>query len=170
MGSNVMKLWSGIVFLLGLLMIAFGCTKVQVEYVPRQVARPQDQPVSTVSMVEQRLMDQYRRWRGTPYRSGGMSRRGVDCSGFVVITYRDLFGRQLPRTTEEQEEVAREIADRRRQPGDLVFFKTGLFARHVGIWLGDWRFLHASSTDGVTLSQIDSGYWQEHYWKTARVQ
>lgn len=71
------------------------------------------------------LNDQLQSWRGTPYRYGGMSRRGVDCSGFVVVTMRDKFDLQLPRDTREQSKIGTRIDKDELLPGDLVFFKTG---------------------------------------------
>ena len=158
------------IFCILLVVILSSCSKTTVQYIPggktTRVWKPDTAGVTT----EEKLIAQYKNWKGTPYRNGGTSRRGVDCSGFVRITYRDLFGRDLPRTVEEQEDMVGEISASRRLPGDLVFFKTGLFSRHVGIWMGDGQFLHASSTRGVTISRLDSGYWEEHYWKSGRVQ
>ncbi len=69
------------------------------------------------------LNDQLSNWRGTPYRYGGMSRGGVDCSGFVLMTFRDKFDLQLPRETRKQAEIGTEIDKDELLPGDLVFFK-----------------------------------------------
>lgn len=71
------------------------------------------------------LNDQLQNWRGTPYRYGGMSRSGVDCSGFVLMTMRDQFDLQLPRDTRTQSKIGTEIDKDELLPGDLVFFKTG---------------------------------------------
>ncbi|EYI82512.1 NlpC (ORF-17) [Salmonella enterica subsp. enterica serovar Heidelberg str. CVM24388] len=69
------------------------------------------------------LNDQLQSWRGTPYRYGGMSRRGVDCSGFVVVTMRDKFDLQLPRDTREQSKIGTRIDKDELLPGDLVSLK-----------------------------------------------
>lgn len=71
------------------------------------------------------LNDQLQSWHGTPYRYGGMTRRGVDCSGFVVVTMRDRFDLQLPRETKQQAAIGTQIDKDELLPGDLVFFKTG---------------------------------------------
>lgn len=67
------------------------------------------------------LNEQLRNWRGAPYRYGGMSPRGVDCSGFVLMTFRDKFALQLPRETREQAEIGTKIDKSELLPGDLVF-------------------------------------------------
>ena len=121
------------------------------------------------AQVKQLLDEQYRAWKGVPYRYGGTTRRGVDCSGLVYVTYRDLLGIAVPRTTKELAKSGEGVSRRRLSAGDLVFFKTGFFARHVGIYTGRGAFLHSSSTRGVTVSSLDSSYWKRRYWKARRL-
>jgi len=120
-------------------------------------------------LVRNRLYAQYRLWKGVRYRIGGMGRDGIDCSGFVFVTFRTQFGIVLPRTTERQVEIGKGIGRSDLRPGDLVFFKTGWFERHVGIYLGHGRFLHASTSRGVMISGLDDEYWKSAYWKARRV-
>lgn len=108
-------------------------------------------------------------WRGTPYRRGGMSHRGIDCSGFTLLTYRDLFGLDLPRTTSEQAGRGEKIKKIELVPGDLVFFKTGVWQKHVGICIGGTRFVHASYSKGVTVSSLEDDYWRSHFWQARRL-
>jgi cell wall-associated NlpC family hydrolase len=121
------------------------------------------------AQVRQLLDEQYRSWKGVPYRRGGTTRRGVDCSGLVYITYRDLLKIDVPRTTKELAKTGKGVSRQRLSAGDLVFFKTGLFTRHVGIYTGGGAFLHSSSSSGVTLSSLDSSYWKRRYWKGRRL-
>lgn len=114
------------------------------------------------------LQDQYRSWKGTPYRLGGMNRRGVDCSGFVYRVFDDLYGMKLPRSTEDQVDLGYGIDRDELQVADLVFFKTGWRTRHVGIYLGGGEFLHASTSRGVIISSLDNPYWRRHYWTSRR--
>ncbi len=119
--------------------------------------------------IVDRLRAHYAGWRGIPYRNGGLSRQGVDCSGFVQLTYRDLFGKELPRTVRQQARAGRPVPRAAVRPGDLVFFKTGLRQRHVGIYLDENLFLHASLSSGVTLSSLQEPYWQKSYWQSLRL-
>lgn len=115
------------------------------------------------------LGQEYKHWRGVPYRMGGLSKSGIDCSGFVYLTYRQKFGIDIPRSTETQSEIGHPVRKRQLRIGDLVFFKTGLFTRHVGIYYGRGRFLHASD-HGVMLSNLHNPYWESTYWQSRRVQ
>lgn len=100
------------------------------------------------------LNDQLQSWHGTPYRYGGMTRRGVDCSGFVVVTMRDRFDLHLPRETKQQASIGTQIDKDELLPGDLVFFKTGSGQNglHVGIYDTNNQFIHASTSKGVMRS------------------
>ena len=118
--------------------------------------------------VKSQLQAHYSRWSGTPYKFGGNSPRGIDCSAFVALTYRELFSLNLPRTTKGQAGIGEEVSLRSVQPGDLVLFKTGYKDRHVGIYVGNQTFMHASSSKGVTQSRLDNPYWIDKYWKTIR--
>lgn len=112
----------------------------------------------------------YESWKGTPYRLGGNSKRGIDCSAFVQVGYSDVFNRLLPRTTGELARIGRWIPQAEAKEGDLVFFKTGRSLRHVGIYLGKSEFLHASTSRGVMISRLDNPYWRRAFWQMRRVQ
>lgn len=112
------------------------------------------------------LYQQHNEWHGTPYRIGGISRSGIDCSAFVQVTFRDLFGINLPRSTNQQLHTGRQISRAELRSGDLVFFRNG---RHVGIYLEDHKFLHASTTRGVMISSLKNTYWARNYWQAVSV-
>ncbi len=95
--------------------------------------------------------------------------QGIDCSGFVYITYKTRFGRHLPRSTEQLQAIGFKIEKHELSSGDLVFFKTGFLNRHVGIYLEKNLFLHASTKRGVILSDLRELYWKEAYWKAIRI-
>lgn len=108
---------------------------------------------------------------GTPYRYGGNTPAGgFDCSGLVGFVYRDAAGLQLPRTTAELMALrARHIARDDLQPGDLVLFTPG-GSGHVGIYVGEGRFVHAPSTGGtVRMDHLDASYWARSYAGARRV-
>ena len=116
-----------------------------------------------------RLSHHFQSWAGTPHQMGGLSRRGIDCSGFVYVTFRDVYGMQLPRSTDQLWQVGEEIPLSDVRTGDLLFFKTGFKQQHVGIYLGDGQFIHASSSSGVMASNVRSPYWSDAYRETRRV-
>ncbi len=112
---------------------------------------------------------QYKSWKGVRYKYGGTTKKGVDCSAFVQRTFKDRLKINIPRTTKLQSTIGKEIAMQDIELGDLVFFKTGFKTRHVGIYLGEGKFLHASTKKGVTISRLDSPYYVKHFWKIKRV-
>jgi hypothetical protein len=107
-------------------------------------------------------------WLGTPHRWGGTDRRGADCSGFVRSLYDELFGVSLPRTTSDQVSVGQPVHQETLVPGDLVFFRPPK-TQHVGVYLGNNRFVHASTSRGVMISALSERYWQRHYWTARRI-
>ena len=120
--------------------------------------------------IKQILNQQYNDWRNVKHRMGGMSMKGIDCSGLVYQTYRTKLGVELPRSTENQSKIGLAVKQDRLRAGDLVFFKTGIFKRHVGMYIDEGDFLHVSSRKGVMVSNLENPYWRSAYWKARRVQ
>jgi cell wall-associated NlpC family hydrolase len=114
------------------------------------------------------LYDQYNNWRGVGYREGGLSKKGIDCSGYVYLTYKDRLKQTIPRSTELLAKSGTEVSPRQIRPGDLVFFKTGWKTNHVGIYLKDGTFMHASSSRGVMISKLRNPYWSDAFWMARR--
>lgn len=109
---------------------------------------------------------------GTPYRYGGNTPdSGFDCSGLVTYVYRDMLDLTLPRTSRELAAVqGPKIEPARLAPGDLVFFGSRGNVTHVGIYVGEGRFVHAPSTGGtVRLDSLSGHYWKDHYTGAKRV-
>lgn len=109
---------------------------------------------------------------GTPYRYGGNTPDGgFDCSGLVNYVFRDMLDLRLPRTSRELAAIqGPKIAPNRLATADLVFFGTGGNVSHVGIYVGEGRFVHAPSTGGtVRLDRLDGTYWRDHYTGAKRV-
>lgn len=155
--------------LLGLVLTQTGCTATkQTTRAPAAASKPVTLSQAS-SPLQKQLVAHYREWAGTPYRAGGLSQRGVDCSGFVYLTFREKLGRKLPRTTQEQLRQGKRVARSELTVGDLVFFRTGFKTRHVGIYLGEEQFLHASSSRGVMISSLSDAYWNRAFLQGRRV-
>lgn len=102
-----------------------------------------------------------------PYKPGGASRKGMDCSGFSRTVYSRLFGIELPHSSVDQfrSSALNKIDVKKLQPGDLIFFanKKKLKINHVGVYISDRQFIHASSSQGVTVSSLDDDYWRNRF-------
>ncbi|HXD79659.1 MAG TPA: C40 family peptidase [Puia sp.] len=111
-------------------------------------------------------------WYGAPYRYGGMSRDGIDCSAFSFLLMSSVYGlASMPRTSKEQYLVSRHIRRDELQEGDLVFFHTLGRRRavtHVGVYLRNNKFIHASLS-GVMISDLSEHYYSQHYVGAGRV-
>ncbi|MDR1102873.1 MAG: C40 family peptidase [Tannerella sp.] len=114
------------------------------------------------------LYDMVARWMGTPYRAGQSSRRGTDCSGFVCAVYENIYGKKLARSSAAMLRLnCRPVRNRANlREGNLVFFHTSKNSKHpshVGIYLKNRQFVHASSSRGVTLSSLDESYYRNRW-------
>lgn len=105
-------------------------------------------------------------WIGTPYRGGGDSKRGTDCSGMVYQIYRKVYRTQVPRNSEELKDKSNKIAKRNLKEGDLVFFSSNRSRKrvaHVGIYLKNGKFIHSSTSWGVIVSRLGEDYYSKHW-------
>lgn len=124
---------------------------------------------SKVNTTESLLERAHSEWKGTPYVLGGYSSSGVDCSRFVNIVFDEYFGKELPTNTRTQLNVGNGIRRSAIQTGDLIFFRTGRKTLHVGIAMDEKKFLHASTSSGVTISKLNKKYWANRYLAARRV-
>jgi lipoprotein Spr len=111
----------------------------------------------------------YQEWQGVPYKYGGSTKTGVDCSAFTQDALVSLHQLSLPRTTEYQASKGIKIPLADAKKGDLVFFKTSVKVRHVGVYIGHREFIHASTSKGVIISSLDNPYWKKAFWQVRRV-
>ncbi len=116
------------------------------------------------------LLEYVDEWYGTKYRLGGTSKSGIDCSAFVQAVYLSAFGLSLPRTAREQYKTSRIISATDLKEGDLLFFNTTGGVSHVGIYLMNNKFIHASSSRGVTVSDIFDPYYLKKYLGAGRIE
>jgi cell wall-associated NlpC family hydrolase len=114
------------------------------------------------------LYDMVARWIGTPYRMGKSSRKGTDCSGFVSAVYKNIYGKELARSSAAMLRLnCRPVTNQANlREGDLVFFHTTKNSKHpshVGLYLKNRKFAHASSSRGVTVSSLDESYYRSRW-------
>lgn len=109
-------------------------------------------------------------WWGTPYVMGGNTESGIDCSGYSKIILHDIFSADIPRTAQEQYTQSDQLAtDDQLQEGDLVFFGSSKHnISHVGIYISNNKFTHASSSRGVMISDLNESYWSKRYQGSGR--
>lgn len=106
----------------------------------------------------------------TPYKNGGTGKLGLDCSGLVYVVYRDYNGTRLPISTDKLYRNLKKIDYRNIKYGDLVFFTfDGSLVSHVGIYVGNDKFVHASQSKGVIISDITEDYYRLNYKGSRRV-
>ncbi len=151
-------------------MVLIGCSYAPERSEPQIIEPPAARAEGHVTdLALKQLYAQYVQWKGVRYKIGGLSNKGVDCSGFVYITFRERFGIELPRSTRQQATLGTPVDKGQLRAGDLVFFKTSLFDRHVGIYLERGSFLHAATSRGVMISHLDDRYWRSRFWKAIRI-
>lgn len=117
------------------------------------------------------LLTEASKWLGTSYRYGGDSRSGVDCSGLITNLYKSALSIKLPRSSAQQQEYCSRISKKDLMEGDLVFFTTGKGSKvsHVGMYIGDGRMVHSSTSRGVIISGLDEDYYTRTFHSAGRV-
>lgn len=119
-----------------------------------------------------RLLAEANGWLGTPYKYGGNSKSGVDCSGMVCMVFDNALSIKLPRSSAQQGEWCAKIKKSDLQPGDLLFFTTRSGSKaisHVGMYIGDGNMIHASTSKGVIISSLNEDYYVRTYHSSGRV-
>ena len=108
-------------------------------------------------------------WYGTPYRLGGTTKKGVDCSAFSQFLFASVYGFSIPRTAREQYDLTSHISRTELKEGDLIFFNTRGGVSHVGVYLQNNKFVHASTSGGVMISDIFEEYWVRRFVGVGRL-
>ncbi len=122
------------------------------------------------SLPSKTLLDNVDEWYGVRYRTGGNTKNGVDCSGFTVAVYAAVYGIMLPRVSRDQYRTSRKISTTELQEGDLVFFNTnGRGVSHVGVYLGNNKFIHASVSKGIMVNGLFESYYLKRYVGAGRI-
>lgn len=126
-----------------------------------------DVPVEALNNLP--LLGFMEEWYGTPYRYGGATKDGIDCSAFTARCLLTVFSISIPRTVKEQYQSCRLIEKSDLMEGDLVFFHTRGKISHVGIYLGNYKFIHAATSSGVMISDLNDDYFSQKFAGAGRV-
>jgi len=175
---HVKKLLAG-AFLLGLCPLLRAQTVVETDSVeettsadPDSLAKEyfsQTMGIEAKAMANTELYRFVYEWLGTPYRLGGNSKKGIDCSKFSLAVYENVFDTSIGHTSVNQYANVKPLEKGQLCPGDLVFFKIRKKRiTHVGIYLGDGKFAHAASSRGVMISNLNDAYWKRYYYSGGR--
>lgn len=138
------------------------CKSLQFKYA--QLMDTEIEAVSNLSLFQ--FIDE---WWSTAYRYGGTSKKGIDCSALTGLLLSSVYAIALPRTAREQYAVSKKISREELTEGDLVFFNTRGGVSHVGVYLGNDNFVHASVTNGVTISSLNDSYYSNKYIGAGRI-
>lgn len=137
----------------------------------RFIAQPSVSLQMSEHRIRQEIVAEFYRWQGVKYKLGGTTRRGIDCSALMQKIFHAAFDGQmrttLPRTTSGQIQRGVKVYRNDLRVGDLLFFRLSPQQKHVGVYIGDDKFIHASTSKGVIISTLENDFWSDRY-KTAR--
>ena len=122
-----------------------------------------------VVALQNQLLQSYSNWKGTKYSLGGDSGNGIDCSALTRRVYREVYGYELPRKTDQQVKIGSHVSKENLKPGDIVFFRPEERINHTAVYLGDSLFINASSAKGVVISTLENTYWNKYFKYGVRV-
>ncbi len=160
-----------IIIILSSIAVFFSCSQKQhkFEIIDNNKQTISNSKIPDVNTVKNMILKEFEEWEGTPHKMGGNSKRGIDCSGFVHHIYTKLFNLNVPRTTRQFFTTGIAINKLQLKPGDLVAFRPHSYPRHVGIYIGNNKFIHASTTKGVMMSDLGNPYWKKYYVMSRRI-
>jgi lipoprotein Spr len=163
-------------FIAAIALILNGCSSQKSVTKPSGRNEPKisqiEHPVATTSAQKSELVKEARKWIGTKYQYGGHTKSGTDCSGLVMELFLKVYDLKLPRSSAQQREYSIGIDQKELTPGDLVFFATGsdrARVSHVGLYVGNGKMIHASTSRGVIESGLNEAYYANHYHSSGRV-
>lgn len=136
--------------------------------IPNKKTEIEKKVLSNDEIIKKALMQFYNEWKGVRYKFGGNSKKGIDCSAFTQRIFKEKFNIKIPRSTRTQVKVGEKIKKSQLKLGDLVFFKTGRIDRHVGVYMGNGKFMHAS-IKGVKFTKLNKNFYKKAYWTSRRI-
>ena len=126
--------------------------------------------ISKTQITNIKLYEFIDNWYGTKYKYGGLTKSGVDCSGFCNVLYSNVYKKELPRSTKDIVKVINKVPQNKLTEGDLVFFNiSGKKNSHVGLYLTNNYFVHASTSKGVIISSLTNPYYKKAYSKGGKI-
>ncbi len=135
----------------------------------KEIEKEQEKTISEM-VSESKLKKIVDSYIGVPYKYTGTTRKGMDCSGFVYRVYTDLGNNDFPRTSSARlSGLGTSVPRREMQPGDLVFFRKVRRINHVGIYMGDNKFVHASLKKGIIYTSLDNEYFRNRLVRIRRI-
>ncbi|MGB3223585.1 MAG: C40 family peptidase [Desulforhopalus sp.] len=148
------------------------CTAICISTFPASATEKQSHSsLSSFGLSDEEFTKEVKKYLGIPYRLGGSSKKGMDCSNFSRIVYSKILGLEIPNNSIKQFSSSdlKPIDSDDLQMGDLIFFGTKKQKiNHVGVYLSDGQFIHASSSKGITVSRLDSRYWKKRFVSSKR--
>jgi hypothetical protein len=134
------------------------------------LAREKTPCLINTELSEDQFLEETQKYLGIPYRRGGNTRKGMDCSGLIRQMYGNLFSLDLPHNAAAQKRFIKDVSREELKAGDLVFFGTSnKRINHIGAYLSDGKFIHASRKAGVTISSLSNSYWRKRFVSSGRI-
>ncbi len=119
---------------------------------------------------DKKLIKAMSEWKGTPYKYGGLTKRGVDCSGFVSQVYSSAYGKKLHRTSRDMVKDVRFISKGKLRAGDLIFYKIkSRKISHVAMYVANNKIIHATTRNGVRIDDLNNKFYKKYYYRSGRV-
>lgn len=119
---------------------------------------------------DRKFIEEIDSWLGVPYKYGGNTKQGTDCSGMIQQIYKNVYNIQLQRSAEGMQKDVEFIQLEQARLGDILFFKIDhKKVSHVGLYLGDGKFIHATTSKGVIISSLEEKYYKERFYKVGRL-
>ncbi len=157
-----MKTYTGYIVLLCISLVFSSCKSRRAHLLnPATTNRPLSKAIDKLD-ISRKLKKEIEHWLGVPYRYGGRDKKGIDCSGLICVLYQSLYKTDIPKTVKLQYEACKKIPLKKLREGDLVFFNPeGKEVTHIGLYLSDHTFVHASVSKGVVISNLENAYYKK---------
>ena len=121
--------------------------------------------VSEKQLAGKKLYEFVSDWYGVPYKYGGCSKNGTDCSCLTINLYSTVYKKQLPRNADDMAKACDKVSEKKANEGDMVFFKiNSKLVSHVGVVLQNNKFIHASTSKGVLISDLNEAYYKKYFY------